>query len=144
MWYSLHYSWSDTKLDTICQSDEFSQYHLKAGEKVFYNTVVNQNPAIRFPFKAATKAGPAVQDTWQKVSLLIQVLLLQYPTDNQVRTGTSRFLHGRKAHQKQIPLQMYVPRPFPDPLPRHPLNEMHARMRAFTKRCRKSGLSHAS
>jgi ATP-dependent DNA helicase HFM1/MER3 len=64
------------QLDTLCKADEFSQYHLRAGEKVFYNTVVNQNSAIRFPFKADSKEGPAIQATWQKVSLLIQVRIV--------------------------------------------------------------------
>lgn len=46
---------------------------MRIGERGFYNAVVNQNHAIRFPFKSTPKVSRPVQETWQKVSLLLQV-----------------------------------------------------------------------
>lgn len=64
-----------TQLETLCKTEDFNQYHLRAGEKTFYNNVVNQHSAIRFPFKTGNKKEPAVQEPWQKISLLIQVCI---------------------------------------------------------------------
>jgi hypothetical protein len=51
---------------------------MRGGEKGFYNSVVNQNYSIRYPFKAGVKGGQAVEHGWQKVCLLLQVLLLMF------------------------------------------------------------------
>jgi len=67
---------ADQKLDTLCKADEYQGLRLRIGERGFYNDVVNQNYAIRFPFKFTAKGSRPVEETWQKVSLLLQVLSL--------------------------------------------------------------------
>jgi predicted amidohydrolase len=65
-------------LETISKAEEFNVVHLRQGEKSFYNQVVNPNHAIRYSFKPGAKGTQVVEETWQKVSLLIQVEL-SYP-----------------------------------------------------------------
>jgi hypothetical protein len=63
-------------LETLSKAEEFNVVHLRQGEKGFYNQIVNQNHAIRYPFKPGAKGTQVVGETWQKVSLLIQVEFL--------------------------------------------------------------------
>ena len=60
------------QLETLCKAEEFKGLRIRAGEKGFYNSVVNQNYSIRYPFKGAKGSQP-VDEVWQKVSLLLQV-----------------------------------------------------------------------
>lgn len=57
----------------LCNAEEFETLRLRGGEPGFYNLVVNKNYAIRYPFKSVMKGSQPVGQTWQKVSLLLQV-----------------------------------------------------------------------
>lgn len=64
-----------SQIECLCRADEFESLRFRGGEQSFYRLVVNESFAVRFPYKLQAK-GDGILTTWQKVSLLLQVLTI--------------------------------------------------------------------
>lgn len=70
----------DEVLNLLVQSQEFKDVRIRHNEKRFYKEI-NASPLIRFPFLTDKKQSKIIDQTYQKISLLIQYELggLEFP-----------------------------------------------------------------
>lgn len=70
----------DEVLTTLVKSKEFKELRIRQNEKRFYKEI-NISPLIRFPYLTGKKQGQIIDQTYQKISLLIQYELggLEFP-----------------------------------------------------------------
>jgi ATP-dependent DNA helicase HFM1/MER3 len=80
-----------SQIECLCRADEFGSLRLRGGEQSFYRLVVNDSFAVRYPYKLQAKGGGILM-TWQKVSLLLQVLkMIHFLLTSQSELGGTDF-----------------------------------------------------
>lgn len=79
-------------LQLLSQSDEFSDIHIRQGDK---NTLNHLNKLIKYPLSNGFKGGREIREDWHKISVMIQAHLMGHSfSDMSLRNDMYRLLNS--------------------------------------------------